>query len=217
MNLDPSFFWLKSKIAIISLAKSREKDLNKEENFQINLLQGYYSSILQDIQNGLNCFDELNVIKQKMDLIYQERSKRKVDKMRGIKIDDRTYDIHKLQNQRKFENQSRIKEIKIGDFLYQGTPAVVQAISNKIKSEVKSHGDIDFNAPPTSAEEYFLSKLKPLTLGENEKNELLCPTNQEEISFILENEVDLDSSPGEDGILGMASLQGSLLKIFELY
>ena len=30
--------------------------------------------------------------------------------------------------------------------------------------------------------------------------ELEGPTKQEEIYFILENEVDLDSSPGEDGI-----------------
>ena len=74
----------------------------------------------------------------KMDLIYQERAKRKVNKMRCIEIDDHTYDIHKLQNQRKFENQSRFKEIKIGDSLYEGTPAVVQAIADKMKMELKA-------------------------------------------------------------------------------
>ena len=199
-NLDPSFYWLKSKTAITSLAKSREKELQKEEKLKIDVLNGFYSSILEDIQNGLNCFKELDDVKQQMDLIYQERSKTKVDKMRGIEIDDSTYDIHKLQNQKKFENQSRIKEIKIGDTFFKGTPDVVKAIELKMKSELNPHNDVDFNAPPSPAEEFFLSKLKPLTLNEKEKEELLRPTNQEEISFILEHEVDPDSSPGEDGI-----------------
>ena len=199
-NLDPSFYWLKSKTAITSLAKNRELELKKEVRLKIDVLNGFYSSILKDIQNGLNCFKELDDVKQQMDLIYQERSKTKVDKMRGLEIDDSTYDIHKLQNQKKFENQSRIKEIKIGDTFFKGTPDVVKAIELKMKSELNPHNDVDFNAPPSPAEEFFLSKLKPLTLNEKEKEELLRPTNQEEISFILEHEVDPDSSPGEDGI-----------------
>ena len=199
-GLDPSFYWLKSKTALISCAKFREKELYKEEKFQIDLLNGFYSSIVLDIQDGRDCLGELNDIKQKLDSIYQERSKRKVDKMRGIEIDNSTYDIHKLQNQRKFENQSKINEIKIGDSSFQGTPEVVKAIEVKMKSELKQHGEIEFNAPPTPMEEVFLSKLKPVVLSEEEKSELLSPTNQEEISYILEHEVDLDSSPGEDGI-----------------
>ena len=99
-----------------------------------------------------------------------------------------------------FENQSRFKEIKIGDSLYEGTPDVVQAIADKMKMELKAFGNVDFNAPPTLEEEHFLSKLSPLVLNEEERNELLGPTNEDEIGFILGNEVDLDSSPGEDGI-----------------
>ena len=40
-----------------------------------------------------------------MNLLYQERSKAKIDGMRGNDIDDPTYDIQKLQNRRKYENQ----------------------------------------------------------------------------------------------------------------
>ena len=39
-----------------------------------------------------------------------------------------------------------------------------------------------------------------MILTDEEKEELLGPTSEEEITFILNNEVDLDSSPGEDGI-----------------
>ena len=126
--------------------------------------------------------------------------KRKIDAMRCIAIDDPTFDIHKLQNQRKFENQSKIKEIKVGNILHRGTPDVVKAIEQKIKLEVSPFNDVDFNAPPSPEEVYFLSKLKCLDLSEVDKEQLLCPTNHEEISYILENEVDLDSSPGEDGL-----------------
>ena len=80
-----------------------------------------------------------------------------------------------------------------------GTKYVVQAIEDKMKSEVCPYNDLDFNAVPTSQEERFLSKLEKMKLTEDEKINLLRPTNDGEISEIL-NEVDLDSSPGEDGI-----------------
>ena len=38
--LDPSFYWLKAKTSIISLAKKREKDLNNLENERVKLLMG---------------------------------------------------------------------------------------------------------------------------------------------------------------------------------
>ena len=69
-----------------------------------------------------------------------------------------------------------------------------------MKLELKPHSNIYFNSRATSAEKCFLSKRNPITLTEKEKSELLSPTNEAEISYILEQEVDKDSSPGEDGI-----------------
>ena len=108
-----TFYWLKAKHAIINLAKSREKELEREEKFRKDLLNGYYSSIMDDLVKGVDCLNELVDIKKQLNEIYQERSKRKVDKMRCLEINTPNYDIHKLQNQRKFESQSSIKEIKI--------------------------------------------------------------------------------------------------------
>ena len=82
------------------------------------MLNSFYFLILEDIFEGKDCSDEFEDVKNKLDLIYQDRSKRKIDKMRCIEIDDQIYDIHKLQNQKKYENQSRIKEIKIDDIRY---------------------------------------------------------------------------------------------------
>ena len=74
-----------------------------------------------------------------------------------------------------------------------GTANVIKAIEDKIRDEVSSYNDIGLDAPPTSEELYFLSKF-----SDAEKVKLLGPTNSDEICFILYNEVDLVSSPGED-------------------
>ena len=68
------------------------------ENERVKLLMGFYFSVLNDIQEGADCLEELNEIKFELNKIYDERSKKKVDKMRGTQIDDPFYDIHKLQN-----------------------------------------------------------------------------------------------------------------------
>ena len=168
-NLDPSFYWLKSKITVTKLAKDRERQIYKDENEKFEVLKGFYFSIISDIQKGKDCYVELEDIKKLLDDFYKERSKRKVEIMRGLEIDDLTYDIHKLQKQKKFENQTKIKEIKIGDITYVGTKYVVQAIEDKMKSEVCPYNDLDFNAAPTSQEERFLSKLEKMKLTEDEK------------------------------------------------
>ena len=85
-TLDPSFYWLKAKTSIISLAKKREKDLNKLENERVKLLMGFYFSVLNDIQEGADCLEELNEIKLESNKIYDERSKKQFNKMRSTEI-----------------------------------------------------------------------------------------------------------------------------------
>ena len=199
-DMDPSFFWLKLKTIIIGLAKDRERELHAQENRKIAVLEGFYFSILNDIAHGNECFQELDSVKHEMNLIYQKRSKEKIDKIRGLEIDNSVYDIHLLQNQRKYENQKKIKEIKIGENLFHGTKNVIEAIENKMRLELNPHSELDSASPITPTEELFLSKLPKITLTEEERAELLSPISEMEIYWILEHEVDKDSSPGEDGI-----------------
>ena len=200
LNLDPSFFWLKMKTAVISLAKLREKEIKFMEGKKGEVLRGFYSSVLKDISLGIDCYQELDNIKREMDLFYKEKSKDKIDKMRLLEIEDNVYDIHKLQNQRKYENQKKINEIKIGNEVFTGTCNVIKAIEDKMRHELEEHNYKDFNSLPTDLEEEFLSKLPKINLTEDEKQLLLSPTKEEEISCILAFEVDKDSSPGEDGL-----------------
>ena len=54
--------------------------------------------------------------------------------------------------------------------------------------------------PPTQDEKVFLNKISKMELSEEERNELISPINESDISQILQHEVDKDSAPGEDGL-----------------
>ena len=68
-----------------------------------------------------------------------------------------------------------------------------------MKSELEYKG-MEREEEPTELEQYFLDKLDTIRLSDTEIHELIRPTDEKEIIYILRNEVDLDSSPGEDGI-----------------
>ena len=199
-NRDPSFNWLKTKKAITNIAKEREKQIRYEEKKKMEVLKGYYCSILNDMQRGVDCLVEFENVVQQMNELYEARSKKMIDKMRGQEIDDQVYDIHKLQNQRKYEGQKKITELKIEDTIHTGTKDVVNAIENRMRLELESYNDTELNSPLSVEEEEFISKLEGVELTEVEREALIRPVEEEEIGFILSMEVDKDSSPGEDGI-----------------
>ena len=199
-NRDPSFNWLKTKKAITNIAKEREKQIRYEEKKKMEVLKGYYCSILNDMQRGVDCLVEFENVVQQMNELYEARSKKMIDKMRGQEIDDQVYDIHKLQNQRKYEGQKKITELKIEDTIHTGTKDVVNAIENRMRIELESYNDTELDSPLSVEEEEFISKLEGVELTEVEREALIRPVEEEEIGFILSMEVDKDSSPGEDGI-----------------
>ena len=120
-------------------------------------MKGFYSNILKGIQNGEDRYDELYEIKSELNKIYKEIAKERVDRMKAIHIDDHTFDIHKLQNQKKFEGLGRINEINIDDVNYTGISNVVKAFELKIAKEVSEKTDNSMDAPVTEEEEYFLA------------------------------------------------------------
>ena len=193
-------FWAKTKFLIQSLAKSREKEIYFEENNRLNVLFAYYSGALLRLEEGFDCNQELKDIKKEINEIQNNRSKKLLDKMRGLEIQDHVYDIHKLQKEKKYENQKKITEIKIGENTFVGTKNVLEGIQNKIAEEVKVFGDLNRDDPPTEEEMYFLNLIPEVEWTEEDIDKLTGPTTEEEISKILNFEVDLDSSPGEDGI-----------------
>ena len=137
-------------------------------------------------------------VKEELSKIYMETSSRKVDKMRKLEIEDHVYDIHKLQREKKYENQSRIKEVKINGNIYEGTLEVIKAIEEEMKTEMTSRDIIHRDEPPTEEEILFLDAIPDYQWTSEEIEELNKPTTLEEIRNILDTEVDLDKETTEE-------------------
>ena len=70
---DPSFKWLKMKVAIEGIAREREKQMKKEQNKKLEVLQGFYGSIIDDMCKGIDCAQEFDQVVSKMNHFYEER------------------------------------------------------------------------------------------------------------------------------------------------
>ena len=199
------------KEEIIKTAKRREREMKQDENGRLK-----YLNILYEEAIGIKDIKEIKEIKEKLDEIYKNKAMKQVDRIRNIEIKDHVYDIHKLQNQRKFENQKKLTEIKIKGKVYEGTENIVEGIQKEMELELESM--ISMNETPTEEEKYFLEKLEKIDLSDMEVHELIKPTEEKEILNILKYEVDLDSSPGEDGITSRLLLRFMMIDSFkEIY
>jgi hypothetical protein len=87
-------------------------------------------------------------------------------RIRNIEIKDHVYDIHKLQNQRKFENQKKLTEIRIKGKLYEGTQNIVEGIQKEMEVELRE--TISRNEILTGEEKCFLDKLEKIELLDSE-------------------------------------------------
>ena len=144
--------------------------------------------------------EKLSETKEELDKIYKSRASKAAAKIKRINIENNLYDIHTSQSQKKFENQSKIKELKIEGKLFTGTRNVVDGIHDKMKEELNQYGDKEFEDPVSREEEEFLKEVVPYGWSDDEIRKLNDPTTEEEIFKILKYETNLDSAPGEDGI-----------------
>ena len=100
---------------------------------------------------------------------------------------------------------------------YEGTVNIVNAIQKEMELELR-YTSMESDDEPTDLEQYFLDKLETISLSDTEIHELIKPTEDKEIINILKYEVDLDSSPGEDGIPSRFLLRFMIIDSFrEIY
>ena len=116
------------KEEIIKTAKKREREMKQEENGRIK-----YLNILYEEAIGKKDIEGIEEIKERLDEIYKNKAKKQIDRIRNIEIKDHVYDIHKLQNQRKFENQKKLTEIKIKGRIYEGTVNIVEGVHKEME------------------------------------------------------------------------------------
>ena len=108
--------------------------MKEDEEKEIKFLEVKYLMVLMEGGNG----NETKEVKKQLNEIYNRRSKEMIDKMRRLEIDDHMYDIKKLQRERKYEGQSKIKEIRINGVTHEGTVNVIKAVEEEMKKELKS-------------------------------------------------------------------------------
>ena len=156
-----------------------------------------YKVLLRDIQNKGKEFAE---VKEELDTIYKTKAQKKLDQIKRRNIHNQMYDIHTLQQQRKFENQGKIREIKINDKIFEGTEEVVRGIQEEMERELRQHGAKGLDDLSSSEEDDFLENIEEVIWTEQDIERLNELTKEEEVFKILKEETNLDSAPGEDGI-----------------
>ena len=197
---DASFYWERGKFFTVKFAKQREKQITEAENGRINILNIFYEAYLNNMAEGNDSKRELLEIKKELSEFQNNKSKKLINKIRGREIDDDVYDIHTLQKERSYENSKTISEIKINDLIYQGTERVVGGIQKEMEEELRPFSAAGNDDPPSQEEKLILDLIPQVVWTEEEIETLVNPVDEDEISQILSNEVDLDSSPGIDGI-----------------
>ena len=195
-----SMYWCIAKENLIKVAREREKEKKVMEEERVRVLQLFYQANIRKINEGIDSKEDLVKIKKELDVIYKNRSRQAVSRIRNLLVEDHMYDMNKVQRERKYENGKKVNEIKIGNETYKGTANVVRAIQEKMKMELIDYSGLDRDDPPTEEEEAFLNLIPEVNWSDEEAEELIAPTTEEEIARILRFEVDVDSSPGEDGI-----------------
>ena len=197
---DWTYTWMVGKFQIIEIAKERERQIKKRRLERKQTLQIFLRTVLKSIAMGNDRWNEYNRIKADLVKISDKKSEEAVDHLKFDHIKDHMYDIQKLKAQKRYENKGKINSIIIEGTKYEGTENVVTAIKEKLRRDLSKYGNQDWDDPPTASEAFFLNKVAKADLDEDEKKELLGPITEEEVRQILTHEVDLDSSPGEDGI-----------------
>ena len=194
---DPNIeeYWEIVKREVGRRAREREKEIYLKKNARKIYLEGMY-----DILVGKGDSKEFKEVKEELEKIYHERSLKKLERVKKSRIENNMYDIHVLQNQRRFENQSKVNEIKIKDDIYKGRVNVVEGIQNEMKKELRWYGEKDMDDLNSEEEEEFLRELEDVSWTEEETFQLNKPTTEEEVLNILKYETNLDSAPGEDGM-----------------
>ena len=193
-------FWKIFKDKITIFAKAREKEIKREEDGRKNALNAYLQVAIEDIENGEDAWEEFTRLRNELSEIWQKKAQRMMDKSKCIEIQDHVYDIHKLQKQKKYENKGKIRRLKIGETVYEGAEAVLEGIHLKMCDELSYGNKTSFADEPTEEELFFLNKLPQLDLDQDEMEGLLGTVTEDECEVIFENQVNLDSSPGIDGI-----------------
>ena len=199
-DYSPSYIWFKFKETITVWAKRRSHYLKKVKDFEYQRMLQFYDMAMEDLSKGIDCQEEIKLIISDLNKFYNKNVQKKIDDSRYLEIKDNVYDIIKKQKETKYRKSGLIDQIKIDGVVYRGNMEIIDAIERKMRNELTG-----FNSGKTSLpddkEKQFLDFLPKLDLEPFEVENLEKDISEDEIAEVLDsNEIDLDSSPGYDGI-----------------
>ena len=199
-EIDFTRYWSHLKKKLTWAAKQRERQIKQLEDSRKNYLNAVVKICIEKIEGGEDYWERFQNARKELCAIWQKKTERAIQKLKCIEIDDHVFDIHKLQRKKKYENQGRIRKLKIDGVLYTGTEDVLKGLEEKIKHDLSVGHTKQWDDAPTQEELFFLDKLPRLHLNVDEAEKFTGPVTEDECEYILKNEVKLDSSPGHDGV-----------------
>ena len=199
-DFSPSYIWFKFKETITVWAKRRSYHLKKVKDSEYQRMMQFYDMAMDDLSKGIDCQEEIKLIISDLNVFYNKNVQRKIDDSRYLEIKDNVYDIIKKQKEIKYQNSGLIDQIKIDEVVYRGNLEVIDAIECKMRKELTGFNSGETSLPDDK-EQGFLDFLPKLELEPFEVENLEKEISEDEIAEVLDsNELDLDSSPGYDGI-----------------
>ena len=199
-TLTPSYIWNLIKNRMVDWAKSCHSKLVKEKKEHYFRLIHYYHMALEDIANGIDCYDELSDIILVLNELYREKIVDVIKSAKYLEVKDETYDVIKKQKEMKFEGGSKIEKLKIDDKILDSDLDIIEGVEQKMKQELETDVTKGYNDDFNDDELDFLKYLPKLDLDDEVIEKINSAITEEEVTSILGGEVDLDSSPGLDGI-----------------
>lgn len=195
----PEQIWFDFKTILIQWAKQRFRDLKQEQNRYYKRIMVHLNLVVEDIKMGFDCKDELCKVIKDLNGFYSMKAKMAVELQKYVEIKENNEEIMKFQKESKFLGND-IDKIRINNKVYEDKYDIIDAIETEMRKELESDPGMGFSDPPNQEENFFLNMLPKLDLSDEETEQLTQKVNEEEISCILAKDVDLDSSPGLDGI-----------------
>ena len=191
----PTFVWFKLKQIIVKVAKSCHKTWKDSQEYEYERICQYYDMAVNDMVNGLDNCQELKMIINELNKHYRGKIEEKILDRKHLEIKNHVFDLNKRQKDIKFSN-GKVNKIRINDVTYDSKVGIVDAIEKSMRGELKTFEKLTSD----NEENVFLDYLSKVDLDEDEVNSLEENVTEKEVFYILENEVDLDSSPGMDGL-----------------
>ena len=178
-NMDVTLIWKDIKEGIKLWAQNIELSEKHEQKKRLSTLEVKYIMAMDMTGNGSE--EQINSIKKELNNIYKKKSAGKVNKMRNLEINNQVYDIQKLQREKKFENDKKINEIKIGEKIYKGTVEAVWAIQKEMEKEMKAKDNLRRDEVESEEELHFLDKIPTYSWTQEDIQYLTKPVSSKEI------------------------------------